>query len=314
MQSDRSLLTALTHIILDDIQDGKTLRPEILGVKDIFDRICSDFKQGESFIEFGEVLTPQGLAISPVMAAMCLEDYYRTIIYLRGLNAAIVDLKTQHPTRPLRVLYAGTGPYAILAIPLMSVHSSDCVRFELLDINAVSLDAVRSIVTQLGFTESVTAYHQMDAMQYKHNEAASPDIIIAEIMLAGLEKEPQVAVTRALTTQMPEALFLPQSINISAVTDNPRHVLGPVFQFDSEMFSETVSQEGTLPAATLEIPESAKGHILLETRVKVYQGYELKPYDSGLTSPRILPVDYDPGETLKLVYQMGEKPGLIRAL
>ena len=123
MQADRKFLAELTHIILDDTQDGKTLRPEILAIKDIFDRICKDFKQGENPIEFGEVITEQGVAISPVMAAMCLEDYYRTIIYLRGLNAAIMDTKTQRPTRPLRVLYAGTGPYAILAIPLMAVHS-----------------------------------------------------------------------------------------------------------------------------------------------------------------------------------------------
>ena len=313
MQADRKLLAALTRTLLDETLDGKTLRPEILAIKDIFDRICKDFKGDVDFIEHGEVLTEQGLAISPVMAAMCLEDYYRTIIYLRGLNAAIADMRTQYPDRTVRILYAGTGPYAILAIPLMAIHAPANVSFELLDINEVSLEAARSIISHLGLTNFVSAYHQMDAMNYKPRKGAMPDIIIAEIMLAGLEKEPQVAVTRALTTRMPSALFLPQSIDLFAVTQDPEQTLGTVFEFNKKMFSVPASDEDSLPAGTINIPEELNGHVFLETRVKVYGDHILNPYDSGLTTRRILPCEFKAGEAVKLVYQMGKEPRLRRA-
>ena len=68
-------------------------------------------------ISGGETLTSNGLALSPTMAAMCANDFVRTIQFIRGTHAAIADIRERFPDRPARVLYAGCGPYATLAVP-----------------------------------------------------------------------------------------------------------------------------------------------------------------------------------------------------
>ncbi|MEP3654955.1 MAG: hypothetical protein ABJO36_08665 [Litorimonas sp.] len=313
-------LSELTNILLDDANSIYTLRPETLETRDILETQSETFRRHQE-IETDETRTAQGLAISPTMAAMCTDDFVRTITYLRGLNAAIRDLRRDNAKNPLRVLYAGTGPYAVLAIPLMTVWSSDEVVFEILDIHDTSIEAVKTIVQNLDLGSHVSAYHCIDAMEYTPHPDNFPDIIIAEVMLAGLENEPQVAVTRSLTKKMPDALFLPESIEVSAYTEDPDHDLGTVFKFDKSMFGMAANDANMLPASTLKIPEKPSStqehqrpstHIFLQTRVQVYGTHTLEKNDSGLTVPQLFNCDFEYGKPLKIAYQMGENPKLVR--
>lgn len=318
---NRQRLEALTAILLDDTLPAYTLRPEVIEIRDILEAACGDFQRTDD-ITANETRTDEGLAVSPTVAAMCTDDYTRTIVYLRGLHAAIRDTRDQNKKSSVRVLYVGTGPYAILAVPLMTIWASKQLCFDILDIHEESIMAVKTIVEYFDLTPHVSSFICMDAMMYQPDKANTPDIIIAEIMLAGLENEPQVAVTRSLIDKMPDALFLPEAIEISAYLEAPDHHLGSVFNFDREMFQQGVNQAGHLPASTLHIPEYSEpksGHnkalkkIFLQTRVQVYRPHTLEPDQSGLTTRRRLNCDFEWGQPLDLAYQMGKHPGLIKA-
>ena len=66
----------------------------------------------------------------------------------------------------MRVLYAGCGPYALLALPQMNWFSPGSVRFTLLDCNEPALQSARSLVDAFGFGEFVSEYHLGDACAY----------------------------------------------------------------------------------------------------------------------------------------------------
>lgn len=59
-----------------------------------------------------------GLALSPRLAAQCLLDGPRTAAFLRGTLAAISEALRRFPDEAIEIVYAGTGPFATLALPL----------------------------------------------------------------------------------------------------------------------------------------------------------------------------------------------------
>nr|MCS5538880.1 hypothetical protein [Roseibacillus sp.] len=60
----------------------------------------------------GETACSEGLVISPTQAAMCAGEFQRTTTFLRGLHDAIAEAVDSKSPEPVRVLYAGSGPYA----------------------------------------------------------------------------------------------------------------------------------------------------------------------------------------------------------
>lgn len=54
-------------------------------------------------------------ASHPTGASMCILDSERTHVFLKGLVSAINKAKEVFEERPIRVLYAGCGPFALLA-------------------------------------------------------------------------------------------------------------------------------------------------------------------------------------------------------
>ena len=137
-------------------------------------------------IASGETRTDNGLAISPTMAALCLREPVRTAAFIRGAAQAIRD-KCSVTDRPLRVLYAGCGPYAPLVIPLMSLFPSRMVQYTLLDLHARSLESSRAIVHALGFSGHVSGYVHEDACSYSIPDHQKPDIIITDCQMPRLD-------------------------------------------------------------------------------------------------------------------------------
>src|SRR5262245_4487809 len=76
-----------------------------------------------------------GKALSPADAARCVLDFRRTACYLQATAAALDAALQRWPQRPLRVLYAGCGPFAPLALPLARRHSAARVEFVLVDVH-----------------------------------------------------------------------------------------------------------------------------------------------------------------------------------
>jgi predicted RNA methylase len=332
---DTARLRQLALKILDTRHPPHSLRPEVTKLAQLLDS-CATVKHDKSKdISDGETLTKNGLAISPVMAAMCVQDFARTVVFIRGLHSAIQDSRSRFLDRQTRVLYAGCGPYAILAVPSMAVFSPQDVRFTILDIHKPSVESAKSVVNTLGLAEYVASYEVIDAMHYQVRRDEKPDVTVMEIMNACLEKEPQVAVTRHLFDQAPRMIIVPESVRVDAnlvdvskeftfvdpqrtVTDSDRDriFLGMVFELSRETVKLWKSEgNARLPAASIKIPDPLEKRYspMLFTTIRVYKEHRLKEYDSGLTVPRPFPRNgpIRGGDTLKFYYRLGSHPALM---
>jgi hypothetical protein len=315
----RDELHELALALIDVRRPAYALRSEVLAIKAIFENAS-----GQSFentdLAAGETNTSYGTAISPRMAALCVDDFARTVQFIRGLHAAIVNAK-KVSRRLVRVLYTGCGPWATLATPLMTVFTADEVIFTLLDLHSESLDCVRRLVERLGLTDRIEALVQADAANYRIDQHRAPDILVIEMLRAALESEPQVAVTRHLSEQAPSAVLVPQEIRIDvalvnasrefslgdeAETVRDRVVLGPAFVLNSSTLSSAQQ--------AIDIPEfdGSRYSLMLLTTVHVYGSNYLRDYDSGITLPKALASDLKagPGDRVIFEYEVGEHPKL----
>jgi len=327
-------LRALTLLLLDDSRPAFSLRSEVLELKDIFEAAGGMNTEPEEDIASGETVTAAGIAISPTMASMCLDDFARTVQFLRGTHAAITELDEKIDDRPVHVLYVGCGPWAPLAIPLMSVFTAAEVTFSLLDIHPESIDSVHSIINSLELFDRLTTLKTADAATCSIEGDATPDVILIEMMRAGLEAEPQVAVAMNLLHQAPNVVLIPQEIRLELALVNSlrefvtspssdevrtperdRVEIGSIIVLTREGLGSRIDQQTrSIPAASLRIPEfdPVRYRPMILTTVHVYQEHLLKDYDSGITCPRPLHMReaLTPGATVDFSYEMGTRPGL----
>jgi hypothetical protein len=332
-QTDTERLAWLFQQILEPRQASTALQQEVVELTQILHRngtVRFDFSDNPAE---GETRTGDGLALSPAMAAQCAADSARTVVFMRGLHAAIVAAAKQSRGRPVRVLYVGSGPYALLATPQMTVFSPEEAQFKVLDIHEPSVKSAKSVIDALGLSASVTAYDVVDAHDYQISPEHSPDVIVMEIMTAALENEPQVAITRHLMEQAPAAILVPESITIdaylvdaakefaapskqSAPRSQDRVHLGVVFELSAASVANWKDAgDQRLPAASIQMPEAiAPGYVpMLFTTIRTYNTNTLNEYESGLTMPRAFSgsAGMDSGDTVNLYYQLGKHPGLL---
>ena len=316
-------LRHLTTVLLDRQRPAYSLRGEVLEIKSIFESLAEQISHRASNIALGETRTKLGLAISPTMAAMCLDDFARTVTFVRGLHEAIMDLRRTITSRPVRVLYAGCGPWATLAIPVMSVLSSPEATFTLLDIHDASIASVRELVERLGLSASIAALVTADASEYSISQ--QPDILLIEMMRAALESEPQVAVAMNLVRESPHARMIPEDVRVflSLVDQSVRldgEIESVVFEKTIEVgevisFNKTsIEQFEKFATTSIQLPDFDPDRYrpMLTTTVRVYSDHLLLGNDSGITLPKPLPLNPPPGpgETLDFQYEIGERPGV----
>lgn len=168
-----------------------------------------------------DIYLSQGKAISTSAAAHCLLEMKRTALFLRGINKAIRQKRAELLDRPIKILYAGTGPYGTLITPLLTLYKPNEICVDLLDINANSLEALKKINDNLGLSEFIDKTFCTDATTFKVNTPY--DIVISETMLACLKNEPQVAIMQNLIPQLTDdSIFIPEMITIDALLTNPK--------------------------------------------------------------------------------------------
>jgi len=293
----------------------------------------SPFRRADDITD-GESVLPTGWAVSPTQAAMCARDYRRTYTFARGLALAIADAQHLVTERPVRVLYAGCGPWALIALSSMATLPGETVRFTLLDAHQTSIDSVRALVTNLGLEPSVDAIICADATAWTIPTDLTPDVIVTETMNVCLAREPQVAITRHLLRQAPHAILVPRSVRIDAVLVDPacerpattpegqgpdpvpdRIELGTLFEVSRERVAAwPETAHGVLPAATLHMPTSIDARYVprLFTRIHTYGDERLDAYESWLTDPRRFPrgVSTAPGSVITFRYVLGASPRL----
>ncbi|MGK0188925.1 MAG: hypothetical protein ACI9R3_004739 [Verrucomicrobiales bacterium] len=284
----------------------------------------------------------EGLAISPEQAALCSDQSRRTAIFLRGLHDAISKSLacSKEPEKPVHVLYAGSGPYATLATPLMALFPPEEVQFTILDIHPASIESVKSIHRRLQLDQCVASYVVADACRYTIPAGKTPDVIVSETMDAALESEPQVAIMRHLAGQAPSARLVPESVRVDAVlidtSEEPARIepdlehsipesspdripFGIAFALDAAAIESWTTLVGDrLPAASIEVPAAPNPHYkpYLFTTIVTHGDHILRTHDCGLTSPRAFPEDGNlaSGGLIHFHYRLGASPGLSYSL
>ncbi|MDP4207550.1 MAG: hypothetical protein Q8928_01925 [Bacteroidota bacterium] len=268
-----------------------------------------------------DIMLPSGKAISIAAAAHCLLEMKRTAVFLRGIHKAIQQKLNGDKKRPVHILYAGTGPYGTLVVPLLPLFSPEEINVDLLDINQASLKALQTLIKTLGLESYIGETYCTDATTFVVEK--DYDIAISETMLACLKNEPQVAVMQNLIPQLPpKAIFIPEEISIDAALTNPkmeqdrllyyegehppfrRIALGNVFTVNKQNLDTAQMQK------TIEIPDEKAFPILkLFTTVKVFGNELLSENDSSITLPKTF---YDLRQQLankiKFWYEQGKKP------
>lgn len=326
-------LNHLTTQILDPTKELKDLIPQAIALRDLFEARANFRTDTGQDIAAGQTRLDSGLAISPALAAMCIRELYRTLAFIRGLHGAIGDAAISQ--RPVRVLYAGCGPYALLALPLMSVLPRERVVFTLLDIHQECLDKARALIDSYGLGHFVEGFVCADATRYQIPKEQHPDVIVSETMAVALHNEPQVSIARHLLAQAPAARMVPQSVSVEVCLinlsrehvflpadyvgeipepDRDRIYLGEIFELDAGNIKQWENIESdSLPAGRITIPtglhQKYKPYLL--TNITVYGKHQLHNYDCSLTIPQRLRGKFEAGDKLQFRYQLGNNPQLV---
>lgn len=267
-----------------------------------------------------DVMLPSGKAISTAAAAHCLLEMTRTAVFLRGINQAISVKIPEAGGKPIRILYAGTGPYATLVAPLLALFMPSEIKVDLLDINPVSLSSAVKILEQLGLEQFIGAVYLADAAIFKVEE--NYDVVISETMQAALKKEPQVAIMQNLIAQTGDrCIFIPEAITVEAALVS-----------SGKLNAETCSYEGVRRISLGKILTVDRNHLDVEndpqvvqvpnaigecrqmnlyTTIRVFGEHVLGEGDCSLTLPlRIGRRERVEGEVFTFWYEQAEVPGI----
>lgn len=255
------------------------------------------------------ITTESGLAVALGHAAHCLIDMMRTTRFLRGIYKAIHDQLDLHS--PIKILYAGCGPYATLLTPLTTQFSSEQVRFTMLDINPQSTAAMEKLYTHLGLNGYLEEVIVADAVSSDFQPGCSFDIIISETMAQALRVECQVPLTRNTVRYLKDTgTFIPQRITVdvslrgsSENAENTSDIhLGNIYDLNFR----SVPEKGF--SCQFDVPESDFNSLLLDTTIQVYKEEVIKPFQSGLTSPIPIMKDFSglKPKTINFEYTEGQ--------
>jgi hypothetical protein len=268
-----------------------------------------------------DIMLPSGKAVSAIKAAHCLLEFQRTAVFVRGIYKAVCKLKADFPLETIHILYAGCGPYATLLTPLVALFSPSEIAFTFLDINQISLDAVKRMYGRLSLSEYIKAYVCADAATYKIPEGTTVHLAVSETMLNALMNEPQVAVMQNLIPQLPPmALFVPTKITINAklldLKDEQRSVttaeILPRRITLGEVYTISRKHYATPQPVTFRIPNKVHDFktIFLHTRIETYGDEVLTDYQCSLTNPKMITcVREKEGKHITFNYLGGETPG-----
>jgi len=277
-----------------------------------------DPKQGKALI------LPTGKALAPMYAAACILDPLRTKKFVRGVFESVRTAQKKFPQQRLHLLYAGTGPFATLILPLCTVFTPAEIGFTLLEVHSESARRLHKVIEVFGLQDFVHAIEETDATTY---QATQPiHIILIETLQAALASEPQLAITQHLVPQLaPGGMLIPQAITIQAGLMHPgkedAYLLGltterdsytglnPVFQLDAYTALQKTAITAKVPISwslRRDYPQ-----LMLFTSLQIADSILLDFWESGLTIPqRMSDVSFEKelDSAVYLEYNQGENP------
>jgi predicted RNA methylase len=332
----RSLLHSLTNRILDAKENAYG---ELFGAADELYKFLLQVTgtDAEEYTNKKKVRLDSGHAIGLTWAAMSIKDFRRTKKFIDGIYEAVTDTIKKNSSRPIHILYAGTGPFATLVLPLIARFSSKQLQFTLLEVNENSFHCLQRLIATLQLEPYMRQMEKTDATLWEIDPKDPVDIFICETMNTGLTKEPQVAIFMNIVPQLDaKAIIIPGKIRLQAALIDPvkrmKHkwgndkdssavyVLGDIFELSREntiQYATAFKKAGKnykFPGTTVIIPsEKAMTHsqFCVLTHISVHNTIQLLTDESPLTMPLKLLEVVDPSPVrIKCHYEAGENPGI----
>lgn len=293
-----SNLESITETLLANESSYLQIRNACTHLLDLFCGITGFDETG--VVNNEHMQTAGGQAVSPLSAAVCIRDFMRTRVFMRGLKEAISTRLQAKPGKAVTVLYAGTGPFATLLLPLVCSFDATQLKMLLLDINPASIAYLQMIIRYFKLEPYVIQVVETDAVTYQVPAAVQPDIIVSETMMPSLKTEPQVSIVVNLVAQCPQAVLIPQQIEITAALLNSKHgeavrtiPLQKVFDLTRETALTMGQQQPGIvfPVQRLPVEKPPAPHwsrLVLLTDIVVFNEEKLGFKTSSLTIPEIV--------------------------
>ncbi len=265
-----------------------------------------------------KIKTTHGEAISPRVAASCINDTARTGALLMGAHQAI---RASNAQTSLRFAEISCGPLAPSALCTALIHPN--VSFDLVDIHPVNMEILEAAIQHLGLERDRFRLHCGNAMEgnWKH---LNPDIALVEVMNNGLLDEPQGAVIAHLTKQFSDSTrWIPKTIEVSLQLyhgyqepQSERANLGVVARIDdafrekakTSSIEEMIQVRASFPIPETKRDKSQNGALL--TEIQVFG--RTKIFASMLTQPRLLLGRTKVGDSqVHVEFEMGADNGIM---
>ncbi|WMN61680.1 class I SAM-dependent methyltransferase (plasmid) [Pseudoalteromonas xiamenensis] len=259
--------------------------------------------------EWSHISTEHGLAISPVSAAKCLQETKRTQVFLQAVKEAIEDRIAKG--RSVRVLYAGTGPYGTLVLPLLAFLPSLNVRVTLIDIHPENIKAIQRMIRYFDLADKIDSIHLADATKWAPENSESFDIIVSETMNVLLKSEPQVWILANLVPYLsssgaliPECISLGAHFTIGCPDYSTLLTIGEFFRLDKAHALDINRNDNSRFSGNIVVPEAItpKHKLCLTTDIQAYKNHRLSLNDSNLNTPIVLPIRTDQLEPNQLIH------------
>ncbi len=324
----QKLREAANYLIKEEV-DHIEIKKAVDILKNLFEEVSEINFNDPSIDE--NLFLETGKAIAPKWAGMCVEDMMRTKMFIKGVYNAINKIRTNRDGKPVTILYAGTGPYATLVMPLITLFKPSELQLVLLEVNPLSLQSLKKIIQNLNVSEYVKGIHKCDAATFSIPKPKQVDIVLIECLQHALVKEPQVAITYNLLTQLNEnVILIPEEISlfvsllnlakksnsITEITEiekskyykkiEPVFILnkGEILKKSSLLFNE---KETEFNDKMLE----DHNQLAITTEIKVYNNEKLNIDESGLTIPLLITyLDNKDIKGITTQYFVNDKPGL----
>ncbi|NRB42154.1 MAG: hypothetical protein HRU20_27405, partial [Pseudomonadales bacterium] len=251
----------------------------------------------------------------------------RSKIFLAGVYQAIQDLLDTQDR--INILYAGTGPYGLLLVPLLPLFKKANIVVTLLEVNQLSIEAVEKLVKALGVEDCIDQIILADATQWQPSPGKAFDLIISETMKAMLRREPQLSVFSHLQQFLAEnGQLIPAEISLDAwLSDSsfeqkirmgevapgsyqPKHI-SRFFQLDLTTAKQLYAGDHSSLQGEMKVPDYdvLNNQLKMTTEIRVYKDHVLREYQSDLTLPQFFhKVKPKPGCDIDFSYRFDPLP------
>ena len=335
MRNYKEELKEITEILLKENDDYGEIKKATDDLYDLLVEVSGLEENDENSRK--DYYLPKGKAIGTVWAAMCVKEFMRTKRFVRGVFLGIKRAKEKFPNRKINILYAGTGPFATLMLPLTTIFSSSEVGFTLLEINLHSIENLRKVIKTFSIEKYVENIVQCDATEYKADKDKPIHMIVTETMQRALVKEPQVAITLNLVPQMEDGgILIPENIIVeAAVLDSKREMermmgvegaekdfcyqLSKIFELNKDSVALKNKDEYFFQEVEVDIPKEMDKRykkLSLLTNIQVFENEKLTYNQCSLNLPlKIMNIDEENKiNKISFQYFINETPGFIHRL